>query len=135
MSHYSKEFINMAHSPPIVVICYPPHTTHVLQGLDIVIFAVVKGSWSAALDEWEQETGQKVTKDDFLFIYAKAHLKGFTKSNILQAFQKTGVYPLNPNKITTTQMAPALEHSITGTLVLSGNPCQAAYWYILSDLG
>ena len=34
-SHYSYEFIEYAHSTNIVVLCLPPHTTHVLQSMSI----------------------------------------------------------------------------------------------------
>ena len=41
-SHYSLEFITFVHEHKIVVVCYPAHATHVLQGLDVVIFALLK---------------------------------------------------------------------------------------------
>jgi hypothetical protein len=58
------------------------------------------------------ETTYPVTKAKFLQLYAKAHEKAFAKENILQAFKKTGLHPLNPNAITMTQTALALEHLI-----------------------
>ncbi|TFK17242.1 hypothetical protein FA15DRAFT_605491, partial [Coprinopsis marcescibilis] len=40
ISHYSLGFLTYAHECNIVVIYYPSHTTHIYQGLDVVIFAV-----------------------------------------------------------------------------------------------
>ena len=58
----------------ILVVCYPAHTTHVLQGLDVVIFGVLKHFWTIEHDRHERETGGKVDKTNFLGIYGKAHL-------------------------------------------------------------
>ena len=41
-SHYTVEFIKYAREANIIVLCYPSHTTHVLQGLDVVTFAILK---------------------------------------------------------------------------------------------
>ena len=58
----------------ILVVCYPAHTTHVLQGLDVVIFGVLKHLWTIECDQHECETGGKVDKTNFLGIYGRAHL-------------------------------------------------------------
>ena len=35
-SHYTAEFIQYAQDNNIIVLGYPPHCTHALQGLDVV---------------------------------------------------------------------------------------------------
>lgn len=40
-SHYTRGFLQYARARQIHVICYPVHATHVYQGLDVVIFAVL----------------------------------------------------------------------------------------------
>ncbi|KAF8233409.1 hypothetical protein L208DRAFT_1267098, partial [Tricholoma matsutake] len=37
----------------IVVLCYPSHSTHVYQSLDIIIFSVLKRAWSDEQDKFE----------------------------------------------------------------------------------
>ena len=41
-SHYSLELLRFARENNIIVLGYPPHCTHVLQGLDVVCFAKMK---------------------------------------------------------------------------------------------
>lgn len=41
-SHYTRGFLEYARMHQIVVVCYPAHTTHVLQGLDVACFAILK---------------------------------------------------------------------------------------------
>ena len=108
-SHYSRAFLEYARTHQILVLCYPAHTTHILQGLDVVIFATMKLYLSDERDKWERETGQKISKMNFLAIYGRAHLRTLTAENIKAAFRKTGVWPFNPNVISTEMMAPSKE--------------------------
>jgi len=116
-SHFTMGFLDYARKNKIVVLCYPSHSTHVYQGLDVVIFSVLKRAWSDERDKFER-SGPSVSKLNFLGIYAKAHVRAFTKENILSAFRKTGMVPFNPNVITDSMMAPSLETSISTRLPL-----------------
>jgi DDE superfamily endonuclease len=101
----------------LIVLCYPSHSTHVYQGLDVVIFSVLKRAWSDERDRFEAQ-GPAVTKLNFMAVYAKAHTRTFTESNIRAAFTKTGIVPYNPGVITMEMMAPSLKTSTTSLLPL-----------------
>ena len=47
-SHYMRGFLEYAREHKIHVLCYPSHLTHLYQGLDVVIFSVLKRCWSDA---------------------------------------------------------------------------------------
>ncbi|RDB27179.1 hypothetical protein Hypma_004386 [Hypsizygus marmoreus] len=117
-SHYTREFLAYARENKIHVLCYPSHSTHLYQGLDVVIFGVMKTTWGRCRDEFELATGQFVDKSNFLGVYAAAHAKTLTKENILAAFKKTGIVPFDPNVITEEMLAPSLTTSIHGQLPL-----------------
>jgi hypothetical protein len=110
-------FLEYAHKNKIVVLCYPSHSTHIYQGLDVVIFSVLKRAWSDERNRFER-SGPSVSKLNFLGIYTKAHVCVFTKENILVAFRKTGMVPFNPDVITDAMMALSLETSISTCLPL-----------------
>jgi hypothetical protein len=114
-SHYTLAFLRYAKANHIEVLCYPSHSTHVYQGLDIVIFASFKRNWSEVRDRWECE-GRVVDKTTFLAVYAEAHFKTLTPENIKAAFKATGVIPLNRDVVTEEMMAPSIESSSRGTL-------------------
>ena len=117
-SHYTLAFLDYARKNTIIVLCYPSHSTHVYQGLDVVIFSVLKWAWSNEHDKFEK-SGPAVSKLNFLSIYARAHARAFTKENILAAFSKTGIVPFNPDVVTEAMMAPSLETSISSALPLA----------------
>ena len=117
-SHFTMGFLEYARNHKIAVLCYPSHSTHIYQGLDVVIFGVLKRAWSEERDKFEK-SGPAVSKVNFLEVYAKAHVRAFTKENILAAFKKTGMVPFNPDVITDTMMAPSLETSLTTRLPLN----------------
>ena len=56
--------------------------------------------------------GQKVSKSNFLSVYAHAHKRALTAKNIRVAFKKTGVYPVDPSVITNDMLAPAHKTAI-----------------------
>jgi hypothetical protein len=116
-SHYTLGFLEYAHNNNIVVLCYPSHSTHVYQGLDVVIFSVLKRAWSDERDRFEAQ-GPAVTKLNFMAVYARAHTRTFTEGNIRAAFAKTGIVPFNPGIITVEMMAPSLKTSTTSLLPL-----------------
>lgn len=114
VSHYTRAFLEYAREHRIEVIGYPSHSTHVYQGLDVVIFAPMKTAWTTARDRWEREE-HTVDKTNFLSVYAEAHLATLTEENIKATFRKTGVIPFNPSVVTSTMMAPSETTSTQST--------------------
>ncbi|TFK82751.1 CENP-B protein, partial [Polyporus arcularius HHB13444] len=116
-SHFTYDFLDYARQNKIHVLCYPSHGTHVFQGLDVVVFSSLKRHWTAERDVFERGGG-KITKSNFLSVYAKAHTKALSHANVTAAFRKTGVVPFNRAVVTQDMMAPSLESSCRGTLPL-----------------
>src|ERR1700678_2673310 len=117
-SHFTMGFLEYARQHKIAVLCYPSHSTHIYQGLDIVIFSVLKRAWSDERDMFER-SGPAVSKVNFLGVYAKAHVRAFTEENIRSAFRKTEMVPYNPDVITEAMMAPSLETTISTYMPLT----------------
>lgn len=49
-SHYTWAFLEYAQEHNIHVLCYPAHSTHVYQGLNVAVFSVLKRFWSEERD-------------------------------------------------------------------------------------
>ena len=115
-SHYTRGFLEYAQNHGIHVLCYPLHSTHIYQGLDVVIFSVLKRRWTEARDDYKHQHGHKVDKTNFLSVYAQAHAQALSKENIIAAFRKTGVVPLDRDVITEEMLAPSITSSSRGFL-------------------
>ena len=125
-SHYTLEFLDYARQHNIHVLCYPAHSTHVYQGLDVVIFSPLKRFWMEERDQFKSSKRQKITKSNFISIYSRAHRRALTPENICTAFKKMGVWPFNPNVVTKEAMAPSIESSSSGSLpLLQPSPVRA----------
>jgi hypothetical protein len=116
MLHYMHGFLQFAQEYQILILYYPAHGTHVYQGLDVMVFGPLKNNWTKERDQWEQETGQKIDKTNFLTVHSQAHLWTLTPEMTCATFWKTGVWPFNPNVITDAMMAPSKETSCEGFL-------------------
>jgi hypothetical protein len=110
-SHHTVDFLLYAREHLIVVLCYIPHSTHIYQGLDVVIFSPLKKFIGEERDKWLREHAAAMDKNNFLAIYGKAHVRALTADNIKSAFKKTGVWPFNPNVVTEEMLAPSKETS------------------------
>jgi len=118
-SHYTLELLEYARDNNIVILGYPPHCTHVLQGLDVVCFAKMKEEFHKEIRKFEDLHFASVRKGDFAGVFGHAFLRAFTPDSIRAAFEATGVHPFNPDVITEKQMKPSLPTSTRGTFPLT----------------
>ncbi|KAF9033386.1 hypothetical protein BJ165DRAFT_1604721 [Panaeolus papilionaceus] len=95
----------------IKVPCYMPHATHVYQGLDVVCFSPVKKWYGKKRDALLRDSGQHITKENFLMVYGEVHLEVLTPELIKEAFRKTGIVPFDRSVITKEKLAPSKESS------------------------
>jgi hypothetical protein len=117
-SHYTLPLLDYARANNIIILGYPPHCTHVLQGLDVVCFAKMKHEFRHEIQQFEDLHLRAVTKADFAGVFGRAFLRAFTPETVKAAFKATGVHPFNPDVITERKMAPSLPTSIKGTFPL-----------------
>jgi hypothetical protein len=90
----------------------PPHSSHVLQPLDLAIYGPFKLALRDEAYAYELETGQPVDKDAALLVIGRAYEKAFTPSNILEAFRRAGIWPLDGNAIDMSVTAPSESTSV-----------------------
>lgn len=93
-SHLSVEAIRYCKANGIVLISFPPHTTHRLQPLDVGIYAPFKAHLATAFNDWMlAHPGQAITIRNIGPLSNKAYENSFTLKNIKNAFKKTGLWP------------------------------------------
>lgn len=119
-SHCTNAFIDYAGVHDIELGCYYPHATHLLQGLDVAVFGALKIYYGQEKDKLE-ESGDVVSKDNFVEVYSRAHVRAFTKKTILSAFRKTGIHPFDPSVITEEQLAPSFATSTRASFAVTSS--------------
>ena len=103
----SLEFLLYAKDHHIIVLGYPPHCTHILEGLDVVVFSPLKHAYSPCSTRFYERTHNEVDKAEFLTILGMAVENAMTEANILLAWRKTGLCPVDPSVITPGMLAPS----------------------------
>jgi hypothetical protein len=99
-SHISQMFLKYCHLNKILLAVYPPHSTHTLQALDVVLFAPLARAYSKELTKrlFSSKGLLPVKKGDFFSLFWPAWVSSFTEANIQKAFKAVGVYPFNPHR-------------------------------------
>jgi hypothetical protein len=100
-SHLTMEFISYCDRHRILLMILPPHSTHTLQPLDVVLFKPLSQAYSNELTNHLHKAQGLVPikKGDFFPLFWKAWQASFQQSTISKAFEATGIWPIDPNVI------------------------------------
>lgn len=103
-SHLTMQFIQRCHELRILLGIYPPHSTHKLQPLDVGLFSPLANYYSQGLGHLLQISAghTSIRRSDFFAIFWKAYELAFDQKNILSAWKKTGIWPLDPRIVQDT---------------------------------
>jgi hypothetical protein len=105
---YNIGFLQLLKENNIICVALPPHTSHLLQPLDVGVFHSFKAAWNKNLRAWLKENGhRKPQKEEIWNIILPAMKKSHTVGNIQGGFRKTGIYPLNREMITEEMIGPS----------------------------
>jgi hypothetical protein len=77
-----------------------PHSSHILQPLDLSCFSPLKCRYRSKIEELARiDNAAPVKKRRFLQYYEKARNEGLTCSNICSGWKKAGILPWNPRRV------------------------------------
>ena len=98
-SHITTAAIKFCIDQKIIVFCLPPHSTHLLQPLDVAIFRQLALSYKQGLsNRGFLNPSYSIDKLDFLEIYLKAR-EAITPIRIERAWLEAGLEPFNPIEV------------------------------------
>ncbi|KAG9185080.1 hypothetical protein G6011_03027 [Alternaria panax] len=98
-SHQSLEFQELCKENNIYTLCMPPHSSHLLQPLDVGCFSPLKRAYSREVEALIRHYINHITKLEFLPAFKAAFDRSFTSANICSAFRGAGLVPLQPDVV------------------------------------
>jgi hypothetical protein len=85
-SYQSLEFQEFCQKNNIYTLCMPPHSSHLLQPLDVGCFSPLKRAYSREVESLIRHHINHITKLEFLPTFKIAFDRSFTPANICLAF-------------------------------------------------
>jgi hypothetical protein len=98
-SHLTAAFDDICIENNIVSICMPPHSSHLLQPLDVGCFAVIKRSYGQLIQDWIRWGRHHIDKLDFLAAYPHARDEAYKAITIQNSFAAAGLVPLDAQRV------------------------------------
>jgi DDE superfamily endonuclease len=98
-SHHSTEFELYCKSHNIITLCMPPHSSHLLQPLDVGCFGPLKVAYGRQIEDLMRMYVTHVSKVDFLCAFRGAFFTAMTPKNIQGGFAGAGLMPYDPERV------------------------------------
>ncbi|RKK11087.1 hypothetical protein BFJ65_g15079 [Fusarium oxysporum f. sp. cepae] len=98
-SHHSVDFEKYCKENHIITLCMPPHSSHLLQPLDVGCFGPLKKAYGREIEHLIRCSLTHVSKTDFFPAFYAAHQAAITESNIKGGFRGAGLVPLDPESV------------------------------------
>ena len=98
-SHVSAEFQAFCKEKNIITVSMPPHSSHLLQPLDVGCFGPLKRAYGREIETFMKSLVNHITKAEFLIAFQAAFLKVFIPENVKAGFRGAGLVPHNPEKV------------------------------------
>src|SRR5271156_6401631 len=92
-SHVSAKFVSICIQNHIVLFLLPPHSSHLLQPLDIGVFSPLKRAISTEVSCFVRSGVRRIQKVEWLERFIEARKYGITKENIIAGWRGAGLFP------------------------------------------
>lgn len=102
-SHFSPKVIEACGANNIYITPFPANATHLMQPLDVAVFAPMKRKWREILDQWRKESRFQGTipKEQFPNLLDRLWrgISPKVSQNLKSGFRATGLHPANPDEV------------------------------------
>jgi DDE superfamily endonuclease/helix-turn-helix, Psq domain len=98
-SHHSTEFERYCQQNNIITLCMPPHSSHLLQPLDVGCFGPLKQAYGRQIEHLMRMHINHVSKLEFLCAFREAFFASMTEKNIRGGFTGAGLVPFDPERV------------------------------------
>ena len=98
-SHCSVDFQDLCKEKKIITLCMPPHSSHLLQPLDVACFSPLKRMYSNKISALARNHIHHIDKETFLPAFKAAFSQVFTAENACAGFRGARLVPFNPDAV------------------------------------
>ncbi|KAH7471539.1 hypothetical protein FOMA001_g13494 [Fusarium oxysporum f. sp. matthiolae] len=98
-SHHSVDFELYCQEKKIITLCMPPHSSHLLQPLDVGCFGPLKKAYGREIEQFIRKSVTYISKTEYFLAFYAAFQATMTESNIKGGFRGAGLVPLNPESV------------------------------------
>ena len=110
--HISLTLVTTARHHNTIIFCLPPHTTHILQPLDVSCFRTVKREWGRILKNYKTERCEAVvSKKSFPSLLKQLWEASLHPEHLVSGFRAAGIHPLNSKAIAWEKLQPSLPYA------------------------
>jgi hypothetical protein len=98
-SHHSAAFEEYCCTHNILTLCMPPHSSHLLQPLDVGCFGPLKKAYSRQIENLVRTRITYISKEAFIPAFVEAFKATMTKENIQGGFRGAGLVLYDPEVV------------------------------------
>jgi hypothetical protein len=98
-SHRSADFQIYCEENNIITLCMPPHSSHLLQPLDISCFGPLKKAYGQEIERLIRRSITHISKTDFFLAFHVAFQATITEKNIKGGFRGARLAPFSPEHV------------------------------------
>ncbi|KAL6150042.1 hypothetical protein ACJBU6_11557 [Exserohilum turcicum] len=98
-SHISIEFQDLCKEKNIILLCMPPHSSHLLQPLDVACFSPLKRKYGDVISGLARNRTNYISKETFLAAFKTAFEQSITRENIQAGFRGAGLVLHDPQAV------------------------------------
>ena len=132
-SHISAQFVRFCIDHGIVLFLLPPHSSHLLQPLDVGVFGPLKRAMSSRLSRLYATEISRLQKVEWLEHYIQGRVNAITPQNVLGGWRGAGICPFNPHRVlrslsdspATVSLSPSQNDCTTLSLLITSSPPDA----------
>ena len=107
-SHVTLSLIDWAKERNIILFLLSPHTSHILQPLDVGCFGPLQKIYNKECSSYlRKNPGQVVCRLNICQISAKAYSLALSPENLRSSFRRAGIYPYNPEAVPSYLLKPS----------------------------
>lgn len=122
-AHIDLDTFKLAKRNDVFIYALLKNATHLVQPADVGLFGAMKQSWYKNVRRYSQQNpNTDITKKNFSSIFRKTWEGVMRPSILVDSFRKSGVFPINRQKISSDQVRPSVVYAGTSTTLVPEKP-------------